>query len=149
MPNVWNPFGEFARMRDEMRHMFGETPFLPALSQTPPRADGPSVDVHETETRVVVTAEIPGVEPTDLNVTVDELQITISGETKRSSERDEDGYRLKERRIGRFSRTVPLPAEVKPDEAWADYKHGVLEVRMNKAEQGRIRSRRLQINAKH
>jgi hypothetical protein len=36
MPNVWNPFGEFARMRDEMRHMFGETPFLPALSQTLP-----------------------------------------------------------------------------------------------------------------
>jgi HSP20 family protein len=105
--------------------------------------------VHETDKEVVVTAEIPGVEPTDLNVTVDELQITISGETKRSSERDEDGYRLKERRIGRFSRTVPLPAEVKPDEAWADYKHGVLEVRMNKAEQGRIRSRRLQINAKH
>ena len=79
----------------------------------------------------VVTAEIPGVELTDLNVTVDELQITISGETKRSSERDEDGYRLKERRIGRFSCTVPLPAEVKPDEARHNGAHAVLEVRTN------------------
>ena len=97
----------------------------------------------------MVSAEIPGIDPNEINVTVDENQITISGETKRSTERAEEGYRMMERRVGRFSRTIPLPVEVKPDEAWAEYNHGVLEIRMNKAESGRIRSRRLQIKDKH
>jgi HSP20 family protein len=77
------------------------------------------------------------------------MQITISGEIKRRADREEDGYRMMERRYGRFTRTVPLPVEVKPDEAWADYQHGILEIRLNKANQGRVRSRKLKINQSH
>ncbi|NLP36096.1 MAG: Hsp20/alpha crystallin family protein [Firmicutes bacterium] len=145
----WNPFSEFARLRDEMSHLFPDSPLLPMRGQPFHRMPGPSVDVHETEKEIVVSAEIPGVDPQELDVTVDEMQVTISGEIKRGADRDEQGYRMIERRYGRFSRTIPLPVEVKPDEAIAEYSHGVLEIRMNKAESGRIRSRKLQIKDKH
>ncbi len=149
MANLWNPFGEFARMREEMRNLFPHNSLVPMLGDAITRTPSPSVDIHETEKEVVVSAEIPGVDPSELNVIVDEAKITISGETKRSTERSEDGYRMMERRVGRFSRTIPLPVEVKPDEAWAEYKHGILEIRMNKAESGRTRARRLQIKDIH
>ena len=148
-PVSWNPFGELARMRDEMRNFFADSPLLPMQGQYYNRMPGPSVDVHETANEVVVSAEIPGVNPADLDITVDEMQVTISGETKRGTDRSEDGYRMIERRYGRFSRTIPLPAEVKTDEATAEYNRGILEIRMNKAEKGRIRSRKLRITDKN
>ncbi|EEG76549.1 Hsp20/alpha crystallin family protein [Dethiobacter alkaliphilus] len=143
----WNPYGEFARMAEEQRHMrFPDSPFLDMKGQPYDRMPGPTVDIHETEKEVLVSAEIPGANPDELDITVDDMQITISGEIKRRADRERDGYRMVERRYGRFSRTVPLPVEVKPDEAWADYHHGVLEVRINKVENGRIRSRKLKVN---
>jgi HSP20 family protein len=145
---TWNPYGEFARMSEEMRHLrFPDSPFLDMKGQPYDRMPGPSVDIHETEKEVLVSAEIPGANPDELDIIVDDMQITISGEIKRRADRERDGYRMVERRYGRFSRTVPLPVEVKPDEAWADYDHGVLEVRINKKENGRTRSRRLKVNA--
>lgn len=146
---TWNPFGEFARIQEEMRRLFPDSPFLPMQSQPYSRMPGPSVDIRETEKEVVVSAEIPGVNPDELDVTVDETQITISGEIKRGAEHEKEGYRMMERRYGRFFRTIPLPTEVKPDETWADYQHGVLEIRMNKADQGRTRSRKIRINQQH
>jgi HSP20 family protein len=147
---TWNPFGEFARMQKEMRHlMFPDSPLLEMRGQPYDRIPGPWVDIHETEKEVLVSAEIPGVNPEELEITVDEMQVTISGEIKRRADRERDGYRMMERRYGHFTRTVPLPVEVRPDEAWADYEHGILELRINKAENGRIRSRKLKINAKH
>lgn len=144
----WNPYGEFARMAEEMRHMrFPDSPFLEMRGQPYDRMPGPSVDIHETDKEVLVSAEIPGANPNELDIIVDDMQITITGEIKRRADRENDGYRMIERRYGRFSRTVSLPVEVKPDEAWADYQHGVLEVRLNKVENGRTRSRKLKVNA--
>ena len=146
---TWNPFGEFSRMQEEMRRVFPDNVQLPMQGQPYNRMPGPSVDIHETEKEVVISAEIPGVNPDELDITIDDTQITISGEIKRGAAHEHDGYRMIERRYGRFSRSVPLPVEVKPDEAWADYKHGVLEVRINKLEGGRTRSRKLKINTTH
>jgi len=145
----WNPFSELARMREDMGRFFADSPFSPMQWQQFQRLPGPSVDIDETEKEIIVSAEIPGVNPAELDVTVDETKVTISGEIRRSTDRSEEGYRMTERRYGRFSRTIPLPAEVKPDEAVANYSHGVLEIRMNKAEGGRVRSRKLKINDIH
>ena len=144
---TWDPFGEFARMQKEMRHlMFPDSPLLEMRGQPFDRMPGPSVDIHESDREVIVSAEIPGADPNELDITVDDMKITISGEIKRRADRERDGYRMVERRYGRFMRTVPLPVEVKPDEAWAEYQDGVLEVRINKAENGRVRSRKLKVN---
>jgi HSP20 family protein len=142
----WDPLAELTRTREDMRNIF---PNIPMFAYTAPnftRHHGPSVDVRETEKEVIVSAEIPGVDPDEIDVTVNETNIVLSGEIRHSNEQEKAGYRVMERRYGAFHRTIPLPVEVKPDEAWADYKNGVLEIRLNKSDRGRDRSRKLKIN---
>jgi HSP20 family protein len=144
----WNPFSELTRTRDE-RSIF---PNIPMFAYTEPdfyRIKGPSVDVHETENEIVVSAEIPGVDPDEIDVTVNETSVVLSGEIRQGSEQDKEGYRVMERRYGTFHRTIRLPVEVKPDEAWADYKNGILEIRLNKSDSARDRSKKLKINKSH
>jgi HSP20 family protein len=95
---------------------------------------GPSVDLKETENEIVLHADIPGVNREDLDITVDENMVILKGETKRDQTREEKGYHLTERRYGSFYRTIPLPVEVKSDQAVAHYKNGVLELRVPKVE---------------
>ena len=73
------------------------------------------MDVHEDEKTNTVTAtfELPGLKKEDVNIDVQNNVLTISGETKISSERDENGYAVRERRYGKFSRSIPLPQGVK------------------------------------
>lgn len=95
---------------------------------------GPSVDLQETDTDFILKADIPGVKQEDLDITVDENVIILKGETKRDEVHEEKGYHMTERRYGSFYRTIPLPSEVKSDQAVAKYKNGVLELRVPKAE---------------
>ena len=95
---------------------------------------GPSVDLKETDREIILHADIPGVNQEDLDITVEENVVTLKGETKRDESRDEKGYHLTERRYGSFYRTIPLPVEVKSDQAVARYKNGVLELRVPKVE---------------
>lgn len=73
------------------------------------------MDVHEDDKTNTVTAtfELPGLKKEDVNIDVHNDVLTISGESKVSSERDENGYAVRERRYGKFSRSIPLPQGVK------------------------------------
>ncbi len=95
---------------------------------------GPSVDLKETDNEIILHADIPGVNHEDLDITVDENMVILKGETKRDQTHEEKGYHLTERRYGSFYRTIPLPVEVKSDQAAARYKNGVLELRIPKVE---------------
>lgn len=95
---------------------------------------GPSVDLRETDTEFILQADLPGIKQEDLDITVDENVIILKGETRRDEVREEKGYHFSERRYGSFYRTIPLPSEVKSDQAVAKYKNGVLELRVPKAE---------------
>jgi len=97
---------------------------------------GPSVDVHETDDEVVVFAEIPGVSPGDLDLRIYDREVRIKGETRYDEDTVREGRRYTERRLGRFFRSIPLPAQIQPDRAEARYRRGVLEVRMPKATPG-------------
>lgn len=108
---------------------------------------GPSIDLKETENEVILQADIPGVNQEDLDLTVDENMVILKGESKRDETREEKGYHLTERRYGSFHRTIPLPVEVKSDQATARYKNGVLEVRIPKAETAKKRGYKPRIEA--
>jgi HSP20 family protein len=95
---------------------------------------GPSVDLKETDKEIILHADIPGVNQEDLDITVDENVVILKGETKRDETREEKGYHFTERRFGSFYRTIPLPVEVKSEQAVARYKNGVLELRVPKVE---------------
>ena len=106
-------------------------------------AFAPSVDVSENDTHVVVKAEIPGVDPKDLELALEHEVLVISGrKEERSEKKDETSVRT-ERRFGSFRRDVPLPWPVDPDEVRATYEQGVLTVELKKA--ATARSRRIEI----
>lgn len=142
----WEPFAELQRARDDFGRFFGR--FFPWDL----RSDelflgirGPSVDVRETETHYIVSAEIPGVEAEDLDVTVTADAVMLRGEVRERTEKNETGYRRIERRYGTFQRTIPLPALVDANQASAEYVNGVLEVRLPKADPAKGKGVRLQV----
>jgi len=90
----------------------------------------PRLDLHEDDQNNTVTAtfELPGLTKEDVNIDVHNGVLTVSGESKISSERNESGYAVRERRYGKFSRAIPLPQGIKPEEIKASMENGVLTV---------------------
>jgi HSP20 family protein len=92
----------------------------------------PQVDVTETDKEVKVSAEIPGVEPKDIDVSVEDGMLTIKGEKKYEREEKEKGQYRTERSYGSFKRAIELPAEVDESKAKAEFKKGVLRLTLPK-----------------
>ncbi|EPQ50612.1 HSP20-like chaperone [Gloeophyllum trabeum ATCC 11539] len=90
----------------------------------------PRMDVHEDAQKNIVTAtfELPGLKKEDVQIDVHNNQLSISGESNISADRDENGYAVRERRYGKFSRILPLPRGVKPEDIKASMENGVLTV---------------------
>ncbi|MFA9200774.1 MAG: Hsp20/alpha crystallin family protein, partial [Cypionkella sp.] len=101
----------------------------------------PALDLHADEKRVEITAELPGVREQDINITVENGMLTLSGE-KRSERNDETGY--SERSYGRFERSIALPSDVDEDRATADFRDGVLRVSIPRSE-AKSRGKRIAI----
>jgi len=141
----WDPLGEIQRVRDDFGRFFGR--LWPWDHEGFPAVRVPSVDLRETGTHFVVSAEIPGVEPDDLDVIVTEDSVTLRGEVKERKEHDKTGYKRLERRYGAFHRTITLPAPVDPNQSTAEYVNGVLEVRLAKADPPHGKGVRLPIRA--
>ncbi|MDK2799716.1 MAG: hypothetical protein PWP27_2112 [Clostridiales bacterium] len=136
----WNPFRDIDHLGREMGNLLENSPFRFLSGMTSPK-----VDIYQTDTDIIVKAEIPGVSKEDLNVYVDENAIRLSGHTKKNDEfKDENVYRT-ERYYGSFSRTIPLPVEVKSEEAKAEYKDGILSVTVPKVEPSKTKGRKIDI----
>ena len=92
----------------------------------------PALDVSESDTSVIVRAELPGVDPNDLDITVTSDRLTIAGEKKETIEKTDRDVFHRESRYGSFSRTIPLPATVDQQAVNAEYTNGVLTVTLKK-----------------
>jgi HSP20 family protein len=90
------------------------------------------VDLSETEESLVLRAEIAGMKPEDLEISISNDVLTLRGEATREDETDEEGYRSTERGSRSFSRTIQLPCKVEINEVKATYKDGLLSVVMPK-----------------
>ena len=95
---------------------------------------GPSIDVVESETDVLVRAEIPGLKKDEFSIELNNNQLTIRGEKKQEKEEKDRNFHRTECSYGCFSRSVYLPCEVDSDKAVAEYSQGVLKVKLPKAE---------------
>ncbi|OLN25638.1 heat shock protein Hsp20 [Desulfovibrio sp. DV] len=111
----------------DMMEEFWREPFA---SLAPVFRDGgyPAVDVSETEGVVTVRAELPGLEPADVSISVENDALILRGEKKFEGEEKKDDYHRIERAYGSFSRLIPLPGKVKEAEAKARFDKGVLTV---------------------
>lgn len=101
----------------------------------------PRVDVTETENEVNISAELPGIDPQNVDVSVAHNVLTISGEKREEREEKEQNYHRTERSYGSFHRSIELPTEVDADRAAASFKNGLLTVTIPKTEQARERKK--------
>ncbi|MGD0384466.1 MAG: Hsp20/alpha crystallin family protein [Thermoguttaceae bacterium] len=92
----------------------------------------PAVDVAESDKEVIVRAEIPGIDPKELDVTVTGNQLVVSGEKKESTEKKDKGFYHNETRYGSFRRVIPLPEGVDSEHVDAQYANGVLTLKLQK-----------------
>jgi len=100
----------------------------------------PSVDVYEEKDTVVIKAELPGMKKEDIEVNLAGDMLTIKGEKKEDKEVKEDDYYRRERSYGSFLRSMTLPCEVKGDQIKANFKDGILEIRLPKTEDAKKKS---------
>ena len=97
----------------------------------------PAMDVYETDEKVVVTIELPGIEAGDVEVAVEDSTLTLSGKREFASEVTEESYHRIERRYGSFSRAVGLPPQVDTGKVEARFEDGVLSVEVPKVEKAK------------
>jgi HSP20 family protein len=107
----------------------------------------PAVDLVEKDDAYVVSAELPGLDERDIDVTVTESAVTLKGEKKEDEERASGGFHISERQHGSFQRTVRLPEDVDPDQVSATFKKGVLTVTCLKRADARKRHKKIDIKA--
>jgi HSP20 family protein len=128
----WFPFFDVTKTLDEMDRMFGRVG-RPIGLRSVPRGTFPAINIYEDEPALVLVAEMPGVDAANLDLTVLNDTVTLKG--RRQGDEPGNGSRFyrRERPVGNFSRTVTLPEAIDPDSVQAEYKNGVLTVRMEKA----------------
>lgn len=127
---VWSPFAEIERIRREFDRLLEE---LWPREETE-RVFAPAVDLYETDQELVVKVELPGVKKENVEVSIRDNSLHIKGEKKEEKEEKTETYHRLERVYGKFERILPLPTDVKIDTAKAEFKDGVLEIRIQKAE---------------
>jgi HSP20 family protein len=135
----FDPFRDLAVLQDRVNRLFGDA--------YGPREEGvlsnwvPAVDIFENEKKeLVLKAELPDVRKEDVSVTVENNTLTMSGERKLDTEVKKEQYHRIERSYGSFSRSFSLPATVDTSRIAADFKHGVLTIRLPFREEAKPRS---------
>jgi HSP20 family protein len=130
---------------DRLRHMFGNS-----LERGQPVGWMPAMEIIEDKDALVVTAELPGLAAKDVDISVDDGVLTVSGEKheeKREGTEDSEHY-LFERRYGSFRRSFTLPNTVDVDKISAEFENGVLKVAMPKSEKAKAKGKKIEVTAK-
>jgi len=140
----WDPFDDLASLRESMDKLFEEfftrRPRGPALATWQP-----AVEVFETDADVVVRAELPGIDPKNVDITVTSDTLTIKGEARAEQEDKRRNYYRRELRYGAFTRVLALPDDVNAEQAKASYKNGILEIRVPKSERAKAKAVKVEV----
>jgi HSP20 family protein len=136
MNRLEQPFRGATTLQEQFNHMFGNgLPRTGEESNLTPWA--PAVDIFETEHELVVNADLPGVNPEDLDIRVENNIVTIRGERKFENKVNEENYLRVERAYGSFSRSFSLANSVNSEAIKADYQNGVLTLSIPKREEAK------------
>jgi len=143
----WQPtFGRLTSLRDEIDRLF-EVP-LAELARGSRLLSGwtPALDIFEDKDNLVVKAELPGMKREDIQVSLHDGSLSISGERKTESKHEDAEVYRAERFVGRFQRTVTLPTPVAGDKVKADYKDGILTITLPKTEEAKPKQIEVNVN---
>lgn len=148
-----NPYAQLHRQIDDLFERFFHGWELPFESPMPSTLGGsggmsvPAVDVTETDDELQVTADLPGMTEKEIEVTLDEQSLTLRGEKRMDREEKKRNWHVSERSYGSFQRTIPLPSGLDTSKIRANFKNGVLMVRLPKTQDAKARRRTIQINS--
>jgi HSP20 family protein len=143
----WDPFRELNVLQDRMNRLFQD--YAPRGEQELTAGNFvPPVDIYEDEQGISVKAELPGVDPKDVDVRVENNTLTIKGERKFEKEEKEENFHRIERRYGSFVRSFTLPNTVDTDTVKADFDNGVLSIRLSKRAEAKPKQIKVNIGQK-
>ena len=130
-PSVaWPTFGRLATLQDELDRLF----------EAPMTGWAPALDVHEDKNSFSIRLELPGMKREDIEVSLQDGALIVSGERKEEQVSEETTVHRQERFYGKFSRALTLPTAVAGDKVKAQYKDGILTVTLPKAEEAKPKS---------
>jgi HSP20 family protein len=124
---AWPPFGRLLNLGEEFDQLF----------ESPLQAWAPALDVHEDKDGYTIRVELPGMKREDIEVSLQNGALVISGERKTETVKDDTEVHRRERYYGKFSRALTLPTAVAGDKVKAAYKDGILSVTLPKAEEAK------------
>jgi HSP20 family protein len=139
-PRAWaaSPFGVMRRLSDDLDELFGQLVGGAAITGAVAAplafvADAPvdwvpAIETFQRDGKLVVQADLPGLQADDVTVEIDDGILTLSGERREEQEVDESGVRRTERRYGCFTRSIALPKGARTEEVQASFRNGVLEI---------------------
>jgi HSP20 family protein len=146
----WDPFREFSQIQDRLNRVFSDAYGRPGSDEgfMTSGAWVPPVDIYQNgDKELVLKAELPDMVREDIDVTVENDTLTIKGEKKFAGEPKEEQFHRIERRYGAFSRSFSLPPTVDATKVSAEYKNGVLTVKLPVREEAKPRSIKVDVAA--
>ncbi len=138
-----SPFSELLTLRQAMDRLFDDTVFRPFTSYDGGGFARLPLDVRTTPDALLVEADLPGIKPEDVDITVENGTLTIRAEDRSERTDDQGDWIVREISRGSVMRTVTLPSGLEADKADATFEHGVLKLRIPRAEQ--VKPRQIQI----
>ena len=136
----WEPFRDLLTLQERMNRMFNESYRGRGASEDDWSLGGswaPAVDIYEHEGNIVLTAELPGVDPKDVDIRVENNVLTLRGERKQNTDVQRERYHRVERAYGSFTRSFTLPNVVDTTNIKADFKDGMLRLVLPKREEAK------------
>ena len=143
----WEPFRGLSTLQDQMNRLFADTLFRGRSDESALTTWAPAVDICETENALVVKADLPDVNETDLDIQVENNILTIRGERKFERDVKEDNYLRVERAYGSFSRSFSLGNTVNTEAIKAEYRDGVLTLTIPKREEAKPKQVKVSVAA--
>jgi HSP20 family protein len=148
----WDPLAELTSLQDRLNQLFSHTSAPlgrlgrgaePSLAMP---SFVPAVDVYEDEHNITLTAEVPGIEEKDLNITVENGVLTLSGERKIENEETKENFQRIERSYGRFGRSFTLPPSVDAEDVKAEFANGVLKITLAKRAEAKPKQVKIEVS---
>ena len=142
----YDPFGELRSLQDDVNRLFSSTFSRGGNNDEIMRgAWHPSVDIFENKDQIVLEAELPGMKPEDVDISIENNVLTLHGERRFEKKDESDNFHRVERSYGSFTRSFTLPPTVSSEDANAEFENGVLRLTLAKREEAK--PRRIEIKA--
>jgi HSP20 family protein len=133
----WDPFRDLSVLQERMNRVFEDAAVRGWKNEEPSATTSwsPAVDIYETDSEILVQAELPGVDRKDIALQLENNVLTLKGDRRFEKETNQENYHRIERSYGGFSRAFTIPTIVDEDKIRADYKDGILKIALPKKDQ--------------